>query len=487
MSLFFTPIDYGSTAKTCSEFLLENVDSYFHINGKKAYVIGKTKAGNQKVVIDEAPAQIASISSSLIRIAKRVSYLTLVMPAIMLTAKACLRWYHTFKVVDVQKKLEKGLGDIPEETLLKVKNFLQKIDTLDPKNSDEIDCLSYGNNFVFKLKDDPRFVFKTSSPRYESGKIIDDRFNNMLAAKRVCLINQLGLLVIPSAKKIRIGKTDFIVERVLDIDIGESFQEHLYKIHSKNLDKTFRQLAIFIAKTGFNDVAFRNIPLLNEEVLRRVCLIDLEHMESASIGLKGSSFNGSRGLVRCASSKEQIDSIIQEAGIQGVKLSDNLVKELREERLKEIEENDKLYARYADKGITGKEPIEVDINSLGLDLSQVHTSSFITGKKMENGEWEVQQFTFTLEEVAKAVIDEINRKLQEEAPHQTSVKGKRHIFLNTGDSNLTIYASAGSRGIIQDEDDAKEVWIRKIIDALVDNGHLFKLDKNQPWGYAVQA
>lgn len=51
---FFRPIFYGAHAKTASEKAIENVDSYFHIGGKKAFVIpNRIEEGKQVAVLSE--------------------------------------------------------------------------------------------------------------------------------------------------------------------------------------------------------------------------------------------------------------------------------------------------------------------------------------------------------------------------------------------------------------------------------------------------
>ena len=73
---------------------------------------------------------------------------------------------------------------------------------------DEIEYLK--GSKVFRLKETPNFVFKLgteSSGSLHKGKIatakeiMEDRFENMIKAKEVCLVNNLALLIIPHSKK----------------------------------------------------------------------------------------------------------------------------------------------------------------------------------------------------------------------------------------------------------------------------------------------
>lgn len=483
---FFTAVKYNKN-KTFKEFVLEEVDNYFYLGGKKAHVIqGKTKHGQEKALLAETN------SSLLARFGKVISYFTVILPLLMLITKAVLRSTHTFRLIDPKKKLEKGI-DISEETISKIQGLIPKI--LSRQEDDEIEWLSTGNNLVFKLQANPQLVFKIAPPNCFPGndklptggseKTIE-RFKNMVKAKEVCVANQLGLLIIPNAKKFNVntqGNTYiFIAEENLKVHANESYQEHLYHTHSTELNKTARQLAIFVAKTGFNDVTWRNIPILNEAPKysgpRRVGLIDVEHMKSVVNGFKG-DLNGSRGLIRCATSEEQIDAIIEEARKQGVALTSKEAQDMKQQRLDELEADKQLQRIYKQNGIvTGKEPIQVDLDSLNLDLTEEGQIRVpVADETAKHGfKWEKQ--TITLRKVTEDVVAEINKLIQESS-NTASVKGKRYIVLNTNAYPFMQYNSLGipSEKFLINEEDKKNLWLRRIIQSLVEKGHVFKLDK----------
>ncbi len=184
---FFTAVNYMQENKTFRESVLEKVDNYFYLGGKKARVLGKTKNGLEKAILAETN------SSLLARFGKILSYFTIIPPLAMLITKAILRATHTFQLIDPKKKLEKGIN-ISEDIISKIQSLVPKI--LKGQKDDKIEWLSTGNNFVFKLKENPQLVFKISR-----GNDIPQRFQNMINAKEVCLSNRLGLLVIPQAKQ----------------------------------------------------------------------------------------------------------------------------------------------------------------------------------------------------------------------------------------------------------------------------------------------
>ncbi|WP_068469672.1 DUF648 domain-containing protein [Candidatus Protochlamydia phocaeensis] len=500
---FFTAIKYEESDRSFSHSLLEIVDNYFYLGGKKAHVIqSKTKDGKQKAVLADTD------SSILARVAKVVSYFTVVIPTFLLVAKLILRSTHSFKIIDPKLKLEKGMN-IPADTIVKLQRLMAQIEERgdEIEDKDTLVWLSRGNNLIFKLVDAPNLVFKMAPPHRSvarGGRLLDakaiseERFANMIKAKGVCLTHQLGQLIIPHAKKVDIkvnnAKYTLIAEETLDFNPTESAQEELYHQQASQLNETVRQLATFVAKTQFNDVAWRNIPILNEapefQGSRRVGLIDLEHMDNGVTGFTGERAwggNGSRGLIACVS-EEQIGTVIEEANKQVVNLPEGDIQEAKESRLKELESNQQLREFYERKGIrTGKEPIQVDVDTLDLNLTEEGQISVRIGWDETNRrvKWEKQKVT--LRQAAEQVIAKINTLLQESSD-QASIKGKRYFLLDREEDLFNQYDQLGfDSNKPSKEEQEKHIWLRRIIRALIDKGHLFKLDKINGYGLYIQA
>lgn len=511
---FFTPVYYPN-AKTFEEKAIGHIDSYFHICGKKAVVISaRLKDGNENVILKNTKFSTKTLFKT---IGIVLTYFTVIIPLIMIISKAVLRSLHSYKLIDSKKELEQGKNDYPipkphivdhiapqdkpqEEIdkindLEKAKNELEKGLVLTPTTLDKInDVISKilngeqvenierlkGSN-VFKHQEIPNLVFKWGHPLS-----MEERFENMIKAKSICLINNLGLLIIPHARKFTLNINGkewvFIAEESMDIISNESAQEEFYHKYSKELNETARQLAIFIAKTGFNDVTPRNIPIINEAEdfhgPRRVAMIDLEHMQNEIKGFTGDA-NGSRGLLHCVS-EEQIDIVIDEARKNGIAISD----EDKKCRLRGLESDKKLRQFYENKGIvTGKEPIQVDVDSLGLDLTEKGKISVFNKVSRE---CEVQ--TVTLREVTEQVVAKINKRIQKKSDKE-STKGKRYILLSTDKKPFFQYLAFGlppKDQLFIDKDD-KRLWFNRIIQALVEKGHVFKLIHNNAAGYSLQA
>lgn len=525
---FFTPVYYGVNAKSFEEKAIENIDNYFNICGKKAVVIpGRTEDGKEKVILRTSKFSTKTLFK-IIGIA--LSIFTVIIPLVLLISKAILRSSHnyvqeethkkkaveisdnhtpgvegdpvkeqekeTHQVKDVKKDLEKAKDElekgfqIPLETIIKIQALMPKI--LAEEDNHEIKWLARGNNLVFKLENDPKIVFKLAKSNKEKGKI-EERFENMIKAKEVCLANDLGLLVIPHAKKLEIGGNTIIAEESLDFNAEESVQEEFYHIYSKDLNETVRQLAIFIAKTGFNDVTPRNIPILNEKVdfrgSRRIALIDLEYMRSSINGFIGDA-NGSCGLLHCVS-EEQIDIVMDEASKNGLVISDDN----KQRRLQEIESDKGLKQYHINKGIvTGKEPINVDVNSLGLD-------------GLEQQEEYKKGQTITLRNLTEKMINGINAAILE-SREEATLKRKRYVSVNISrymelgkPDNVVCLSKEDAEKLLQTnrqlgfpdpinisaEEEKKLLWFHRITNALIEKGHIFKLAKVDPHVIWIQA
>jgi hypothetical protein len=366
------------------------------------------------------------------------------------------------KLLHAVKTLEEGM-DISESTIKKVQMLMPKI--LSSRSSSEFEVLPSGeNNIVFKLKDAPQWIFKLAQGFTAN---IHNRFLNMIEAQYVCLDQGLSSLKMPHAKEIKIqidGKDyTMIAEEALDINPDESVQEELYYIHRNRLEKVLRELAVFIKHTGFSDVSWRNIPLLNTSLSPQdspqIALIDVEFMTSVEEGLTGGSM---QGLIESAPSKEILDVLCEESK----KLPHSLltpsylqrIEKKKAERREKLATDEALREFYKAKKIsTGKETLQVDVQSLGLPLDVEGTyEDPMSGAKKK----------VTMQEVATLVINRINEQLSK-ASDKASLKGKRRIVVEAYRPHLLATFAQ-----LQHKDKS---WIRSIIEALIDKGHLFKL------------
>jgi hypothetical protein len=208
---------------------------------------------------------------------------------------------------------------------------------------------------------------------------------------------------------------------------------------------------------------------------RRIALIDLENMENAAHGFTGDP-NQSCGLIRCVS-EEQIDLVISEARKQGIAISDREVQQLKKIRLDQIADEKQREQFHKAKGIvTGREPIAVDIDSLGLDLDTEGKIQVITDDPAHP--W--KEVPVTLRRVTEDVIKEINQSIQN-ASDLESVQGKRNVLLSRNEEPFRYYSQLGFSM------DSNTLWLDRIIQALINKGHIYKLADNNGYGYHIQA
>lgn len=106
---FFTAVCYEYKPQSIKKFLLEKVDGYFYLGGKKAQVIiSEDLDQNQKarkvVFVDN---KVSMLSTAL----KIASYCTIIVPLIMLVAKAILRSNYNFAIDKKVSPLDKTKND----------------------------------------------------------------------------------------------------------------------------------------------------------------------------------------------------------------------------------------------------------------------------------------------------------------------------------------------------------------------------------------
>ncbi len=361
---------------------------------------------------------------------------------------------------EIERDLQRGI-EVSED-------FMRQILSGELEVKEENGFNKIENHKIFKHQDYPRLIFKMS--QQHSGMEI--RYRHIVQAERIRHICDLNLLYIPHVKKFQLDNSTLLAEEFMDINPTDSgiVEEH-YR-YSATFGETARQLALFIAKTGFYDVAPRNVPILNEEGNRRVVLLDLEHMDPSkkAAGFFGGEL-GCDGLVGCLFSDDQIDQVIEIANQHQIFENDTFMP-AKEKRLLHILEYQTLASYYQEKGLTtGKEPIVADLDALGLDLEQ-------KGKRYMFGLTCSVKET-TMRQVAEAIIKQINQNL-ENMNERNSLIGKRRITLNTNYYPMFDFVHSPFVGIADKKEDR---WMWQILNALKKQGHIYRIEENN---YGVQ-
>lgn len=151
-------------------------------------------------------------------------------------------------------------------------------------------------------------------------------------------------------------------------------------------------------------------------------------------------------------------------------------------KAKKNQESQQLRVFYENKKITtGNELIVVeDLNSLGLNSEDKCTiRTRISGTTIRK--------TVTLREAAEDVIAEINRLIQQNT--SIEIQRKRCVLIGYNEEPFKTYHEAGlptSQMTITAEEQ-KQLWMHRIINALIEHGHIFKLVDQSYRGYKIQA
>jgi len=102
---FFMPVRYEEP-KTFKQHIQEGIEDYFYLGGKSAYVIpGKIVDNSQEVAIKHKDQ--SKIKQVILGAIKIISYMTVVIPLVMLAAKVVFRAIHKFHTTSTVNKVDR--------------------------------------------------------------------------------------------------------------------------------------------------------------------------------------------------------------------------------------------------------------------------------------------------------------------------------------------------------------------------------------------
>lgn len=500
---FFTPVTFDSPSKSKQEDFIEKVDGYFYLGGKRAYVISTDRKGDlerkARLLKDKSPCYITAL--------KILSYFTIVIPFVMLIAKAILRCGYSIQLIS--KKTSSGLMKISltDEMLLAARKHLEsgmkisqntraKLTELMPTirgggakklTHDEITWHN-GLNRVFSLKSLPGVIFKISrendlvSPIEKTRR----RFEKMIEVQAICLQRKFDQVIIPHATMFQIDDVHIIAEELIVVTPYEGIQEELYKRVNLEAIEAFASLII---EAKLEDVNYRNFPPVQLKDGRiGIALLDLEHL-----GNELDSIFGLMGFLSMLQSEEQIDTVLKVARRYRLQSSESSPGFFKEMRMKEIQSDEQLQAFYKEKRIDEdpRQPIKVDfekLKSLGLDYKE---QGFLTVQALDPNNREkiiLVQEPIQLGRVVADVFRIINNSITK-APEGESIKAIRQIHLNTLSKPLNDYKHLGlTNPFSSKEIKGERKWLDRIIDTFIQLGILFKVSSPDTGnGYIIQA
>lgn len=204
---FFTSVKYNNPDKSFSDYLLEKVDNYFYLGGRKAIWLGR-KDGVEEVFLAKVN------SSKLMSVAKIVSYFTVVIPLIMLLVKACLRSTHNFKVIDKPENNYSKLMDLlkpkgpredPIESAKKLQEFYQRNGIIGNEPI-QVDMESLGLNLDEEAQYEKFIGYTDNEWKYETVTVTLRKVTEETIAEiNECIKNNSDKISIKDKRKVCLG------------------------------------------------------------------------------------------------------------------------------------------------------------------------------------------------------------------------------------------------------------------------------------------
>lgn len=471
---FFTPFNFEGD-KSYLETVFEASEEYFAFGDYRAFVIpGSAVDGSQEVGVRYCPE--GSFKSWLLKTALKVaSYVTIILPLIMVTLKLLFRTLCSFHYTSTRDLIEEGINLEPD-TLKRIESVVERV-----IKKEKVGRMRYydsqDNHRVFSFEEIPDLIFKMKADESipsitEDDDTMEGRFKSLCYAKTVCRTHHLGLLVVPNAKLFRVqvgGKTHtLLAERKLDLNPDQTGQEALFEKMGSRLDKAIRQLATFISITGYSDVEWRNNPVLNmtdDEGNCMIGLVDVEELNDFKNGIFGGRHR--RGLINCVN-KTQGEEALEVAKRYFSFWTDqyeDFGRESLKRRRVEIEENDRLHAFHKRRRIVrGDEPIRR--GWFELDFSWYPESGRIKN-------------------ITKELIAKINKKIEKRSS-EMSPKGRRLVRIKTTKEGGKFHKMDKlhpdpARG--NDEDTYLGIAVKRLLEL----GYLYQITKKDGRGYILQA
>jgi hypothetical protein len=431
---FWTAVSYGDQQAPFTQQVLEKVDAYFYLGDKKAIVIPEEfRQGHPCAFLLDV--DVTLLSTAL----KVASYLTVILPIVMLAIKAILRTCYTFYLTDARQLLEEGIEITPAITAT-IQRLLPKIP--DYKSDPAVQYYDNGEDYTFSLTAFPNLIFKRSrSPDVE--QINQQTFTNKIDAKQTCLVHHLSQLVIPHSKLFNVAADgqshSFIAEECPAYrHNNESMQEQFYYDYAHDLEPTFHQLATFIAKTGWERLQPRP-PVIDtapdHRGPRKIALLNFKSPlfpsapQDPFYGIPSVRW----GLIDFLPSERIIDDVISVATSHQIAPAHTTPIEKKRQRLAEIAEYARLRQFHSENGLlqNPRKPIEVNDLTILLALDLNATGSLDIYPRTQDA-MEGQEEA-TLQKMAEDLIRIMNQDIEDNFDRgmRGSTKAMRFLWINT--------------------------------------------------------
>ncbi len=464
---FFTPLTFQNQPTTITEDIIELIDDYFYLAGKKAYVISDSLVSQSRGAFLREDSQ-----SFIITAFKIASWMTIALPVLALCFKYLLRSTFDVCLANAQEIVEEGI--IADDDLLE--KLCQVLPLVKAKKAhpDVIDVLDL-DVVSFRIKSYPSLSFKVAlsdSHRNSLVNLYEDRNSIM----KTLLSYNLDLLKIPHCKLLQTDFGDVLVEEHFFVNNEEKQQEQNYQF-LRGISEPLKQLACLFIKSPFNDFSLASLPLLDDDTAfegkRRVLIKNLKYNCSLGEGLPN--------LASRVLKIEQIELLYKEAKYHLATCLEE-IKLVFLQRKREIDHEHALYEFYQAKGITlqPRKLISMDIlEDQDIDDQEIkiyhanissHEGTRFTFKSSKN--------KITMKQAFSETIRRINDLLLK-APFKDSLKTRRLVYLDKVGVSWLDYKHP--LAILKDD------WLEKILNKLVEKRNIYKIDHQNEEGFFVQA
>ncbi len=325
------------------------------------------------------------------------------------------------------------------------------------------------DQWTFSLFSMPHLIFKMKP---QGGRMLD-HYQSMIRGETIIRLNQLGLLVVPRAKLLVIGKHEILVEEKLHFE-PRSQERYLQGDRSRQLS----QLTKLVCEMNYSGVGWHNHPILDDKVdedrNNKIGLINLRETLGREVGLFGDD-SGRKGLIGLVN-EEQREIIRIVAKENGVSLASFKAACARINKELEERELEKYY--QAKTIVTGSELVK--LNESDLDFS---TYSPDVEEKLKS--------------LALNLVKYINSSISQSSS-QDSIQKRRNVFIDTNSGSSPFWGL--DKKLINPGEDEFETankfetdqefydatFFGCVVKKLADLGAIYKLDSRER-GTCLQA
>ncbi len=481
-------------------------DDYFHLSGKKYVMMEKlcTSNGIQGYCVECYFNRNVALS-----IIKIISYMTVIIPLIMGIGKLIARSQYDFFILPeaqksvppritfsspidntlqkvqppVARNVEESALEIQEfqnkalecfchaqleETHLRVPSLTQEQKTL-LENAKEnaayghtlegVKVMAGGQHVVLFLDSAPDVVFKFMDDEKKACEYVEIVKN----ARKEVMEGNLYLLHVPDAEVIEINGKYAVVQEKANLLFGgfteqkgvylSCWKEEKMRDYMKTL---FLQLLQFIAKTGFSDVKYDNIPFSKEG---KVALIDLDQ-SSTVVGLTSGSAQKKNGLLNYIPS-EYLDAFF----------------EVAKNQLQE-----KVYLELTEKVAEIKSRVEKRVKKESDYLAFLESNSILTASQQINPLLPPLFENTAEQNFARCIIERVNKELLEAKNFSIRLGRKVYLKINS-QSELTKDAARIwiAAGIPLSYQDFSKSILDKVLSGLQQAGYIHRYKINHTY------